>query len=119
MGFGVVEGWEASNPVGSVGYTHDNTTFYSGVQSQRIDLGSADREFHGVAQPGIEVAGETDHRARLGLRFAGGIPAGLPERLAEKNVYVSVRGDSMRVTPHLWVNDSDVDRLFEVLEATL
>ena len=55
----------------------------------------------------------------LGLRFAGGVPAGLPERLGEKNVFVSVRGDSMRVTPHLWVNDGDVDRLFEVLEATL
>ena len=75
VGFGVVEGWEPSNPVGYVGYTHDNTTFYSGVQSQRIDLGSADREFHGVAQPGIEVAGETDHRARLVLRIAGDIAA--------------------------------------------
>ncbi len=55
----------------------------------------------------------------LGLRFAQGVPTGLAERLAAKNVFVSVRGDSMRVTPHLWVNDGDVDRLFEVMEAAL
>ena len=55
----------------------------------------------------------------LGLRFAGGVPAGLPEQLAAEKVYVSVRGDSMRVTPHLWVNDADIDRLFAVLERTL
>ncbi len=55
----------------------------------------------------------------LGLRFAGGVPDGLPEQLAAEKVYVSVRGDSMRVTPHLWVNDADIDRLFAVLEGTL
>src|SRR5690606_5697481 len=37
----------------------------------------------------------------LGLRFPGGLPQGLPERLAASNVFVSVRGDSLRVTPHL------------------
>jgi len=55
----------------------------------------------------------------LGLRFAGGVPAGLPERLAEEHVYVSLRGDSLRVTPHLYNNDADVDRLFSVLDAVL
>jgi selenocysteine lyase/cysteine desulfurase len=52
----------------------------------------------------------------LGLRFAGGVPAGLPGQLAQERVYVSLRGDSLRVTPHLYNNDADVDRLFEVLE---
>jgi len=55
----------------------------------------------------------------LGLRFAGGVPAGLPEQLAKERVYVSLRGDSLRVTPHLYNNDADVDRLFEVLERVL
>ncbi|MBM3517883.1 MAG: aminotransferase class V-fold PLP-dependent enzyme [Alphaproteobacteria bacterium] len=55
----------------------------------------------------------------LGLRFRGGVPDGLPERLAQKQVYVSVRGGSMRVTPHLWVNDADIDKLFAVLEPAL
>lgn len=56
----------------------------------------------------------------LGLRFAGGVPEGLPERLAAEQVYVSVRGrDAVRVTPHLWVNDADEERFFAVLEAAM
>jgi selenocysteine lyase/cysteine desulfurase len=51
----------------------------------------------------------------LGLRFAGGVPPDLPARLAAGNVHVSVRGTAMRVTPHLWVTDADVERLFKVL----
>ncbi len=52
----------------------------------------------------------------LGVRFPDGVPPGLPERLADNKVYVSLRGDSLRVTPHLYNNDADVDRLFSVLE---
>ena len=55
----------------------------------------------------------------LGLRFASGIPDGLLQRLAAEQVYVSVRGDSMRVTPHLYNSDADVDRLIDVLKRTL
>jgi len=51
----------------------------------------------------------------LGLRFAGGIPPDLPARLAASKVHVSVRGEAMRVTPHLWNTDEDVERLFAVL----
>jgi len=53
----------------------------------------------------------------LGLRFPGGVPGGLPETLAARNVFVSVRGDSVRVTPHVYNDDGDVDRLMEALEA--
>jgi selenocysteine lyase/cysteine desulfurase len=55
----------------------------------------------------------------LGLRLPGGTPMGLTERLAEEQVHVSLRGDSVRVTPHLYNNDADVDRLFGVLERAL
>jgi selenocysteine lyase/cysteine desulfurase len=55
----------------------------------------------------------------LGLGFPEGLPPGLPDRLAAENVHVSVRGASLRVTPHLWNDDEDVDRLFAALEATL
>jgi selenocysteine lyase/cysteine desulfurase len=55
----------------------------------------------------------------LGLRFADGMPSGLPERLAKEQVFVSLRGDSLRVTPHLYNNDADVDRLFGVLDAVV
>ncbi|MGI9416368.1 MAG: aminotransferase class V-fold PLP-dependent enzyme [Geminicoccaceae bacterium] len=55
----------------------------------------------------------------LGVRFPDGVPAGLPERLADGQVYVSLRGDSLRVTPHLFNNEQDVDRLFSVLTPML
>lgn len=51
----------------------------------------------------------------LGLRFPHGVPGNLRAQLAEYRVYVSVRGDSMRVTPHVYNTDDDVDRLFQAL----
>ncbi|MHB8766626.1 MAG: aminotransferase class V-fold PLP-dependent enzyme, partial [Deferrisomatales bacterium] len=53
----------------------------------------------------------------LGLRFPGGVPPGLAENLARERVFVSVRGDSVRVSPHLHVSAEDLDRLFAVLRA--
>lgn len=55
----------------------------------------------------------------LGVRFPGGVPDGLLEQLAKQHVYVSLRGTSMRVTPHLYNSDEDVDRLFAALQAVL
>ncbi len=55
----------------------------------------------------------------LGVRFPGGVPNGLLEQLAKQHVYVSLRGTSMRVTPHLYNTDEDVDRLFGSLQAVL
>lgn len=53
----------------------------------------------------------------LGLRFSQGMPPGLLDALIRRRVFVSVRGDSLRVTPHLYNTDADVDRLFDALEA--
>lgn len=56
----------------------------------------------------------------LGLRFgAGGVPADLPAKLAAGKVFVSVRGASMRVTPHVYNTDADIEKLFSVLKAAL
>jgi selenocysteine lyase/cysteine desulfurase len=55
----------------------------------------------------------------LGLQFPGPVPATLPGQLAEAQVHVSLRGSSLRITPHLWNDDEDVDRLFAALERVL
>ena len=55
----------------------------------------------------------------LGLRLADGVPPGLLDALAREKVHVSVRGASVRVTPHLYNTDADVDRLFAALERVL
>ncbi len=52
----------------------------------------------------------------IGIRHARGIPAELPQRLHEANVYVSVRGDSIRIAPYLYNDAGDIERLFEVLQ---
>lgn len=51
----------------------------------------------------------------LGVRLPGGVPADLPARLAERRVFVSVRGDSVRVSPHLYNTVTDVERLVDAL----
>ncbi len=39
--------------------------------------------------------------------------------LSERRVFVSVRGDTVRVTPHLYNDDEDLDRFLEALAAAL
>ena len=52
----------------------------------------------------------------LGLRFPDGEPPdGLAAEFAAERVYVSVRGSSIRVTPHLYNTDADVERFLDVL----
>lgn len=53
----------------------------------------------------------------LGLRAVSGVPPGLAARLAAERVHVSVRGDSIRVSPHVYNTTEDVDRLLAALEA--
>ena len=47
----------------------------------------------------------------LSVQFDGGLPEGIEGRLAGANVHVSVRGDRLRITPHLYNNEADVERL--------
>jgi selenocysteine lyase/cysteine desulfurase len=51
----------------------------------------------------------------LCLRRKDGIPAGLSEILARQRVFVSVRGSSVRVTPHVYNSAKDVERLIACL----
>ena len=55
----------------------------------------------------------------LGLRREGGLPKGLLETLLAEGIYISVRGSSLRVTPHLFNNDADVDKLVAALKKIL
>ena len=55
----------------------------------------------------------------MGIRFMDGVPSGLLEKLSERNIFVSVRGNSVRVAPHLYNNNDDIDRLFDALSTVL
>lgn len=52
----------------------------------------------------------------LGVRYPGGLPSGLAERLAGAGVFVSVRGDSVRVSPNVYNDLGDVERLLGALD---
>ncbi|HCK75635.1 MAG TPA: aminotransferase [Gammaproteobacteria bacterium] len=53
----------------------------------------------------------------LGIRFPNGLPVGLAEHFHEQQVYVSVRGDALRVTPHLYNTEDDQKRFIHVLRS--
>ncbi|MEJ7814948.1 MAG: aminotransferase class V-fold PLP-dependent enzyme [Rubrobacter sp.] len=55
-------------------------------------------------------------RHMIGLMLGHDAPDDLATRLTTHNIFVSVRGESVRVSPHLYNTERDVDLLFEILE---
>jgi len=62
------------------------------------------------------VAGDMRAPHYLGLRFSGGVPPSLTQSLAKDNIFVSVRGPAMRVTPHLYSTQTDITRLIKAIK---
>jgi selenocysteine lyase/cysteine desulfurase len=72
-----------------------------------------------ATESNYSVLPAADRSAHLiGIRPRRGISAELPKALKEANVFVSIRGDSIRVAPHLYNEAKDIDLLFEVLRRT-
>ena len=75
-----------------------------------------ERAAHSAAESGYSVLPAEDRSAHMiGIRPLKGIPPELPKLLQEANIFVSVRGDSIRIAPHLYNEAKDIDRFFEVL----
>lgn len=55
----------------------------------------------------------------IGINFKDGVPDHLAPTLAENKVFVSIRGDSIRIAPHIYNDIADVDRMFEILGGAL
>ena len=51
----------------------------------------------------------------LGTFSEGDVPKEFVEKLAGQNVFVSYRGNSLRITPHLHVSEQDLKKLFSAL----
>jgi selenocysteine lyase/cysteine desulfurase len=65
---------------------------------------------------GYDVAPPAERsRHMIGIRFRNGLPAKLAATLSAAKVYVSIRGDSVRVSPHLYNDTADIDRLFAAI----
>ncbi len=55
----------------------------------------------------------------LGVRLPDAVRAEVVTGLAAANCFAAVRGEVLRLAPHLHVNDADVDRLLDALAAVL
>ena len=55
----------------------------------------------------------------LGVRFSGGMPSGLVDRLAARSVHVADRQGVLRVSPHVYNDERDVARFGAALRAEL
>ena len=51
----------------------------------------------------------------LGLRLPASVRSGIVARLAADNCFAALRGETLRIAPHLNVTDADVDRLVATL----
>jgi selenocysteine lyase/cysteine desulfurase len=72
-----------------------------------------------AAASGYSVLPAADRSAHLiGIRPQGGIPPELPKALKDAGVHVSMRGDSIRIAPHLYNDPKDIDLLFDVLKSS-
>jgi selenocysteine lyase/cysteine desulfurase len=95
-----------------VEWTPERIAASTAVMTRRIE--------EGALRIGLDpiVAGDRESHL-IGVRLPGGAPGVLPEALAEAGVYVSVRGDAVRIAPHVYNTADDVDRLLEVLETAV
>jgi selenocysteine lyase/cysteine desulfurase len=86
---------------------------------QRLSM-LTERIAAGVREIGVTVP-DIGFRAPhiLSLAFKGGLPAGLIEELAADGIYVAPRLGRMRISPHVYNDEADVDRLVAVLRKRL
>lgn len=90
-----------------------------GAIAERLAMLTA-RLAEGLRVNAVEVP---DARVRaphiLSLRFRDGMPDGLIERLAAENVHVVPRLGRMRISPHVYNDEADVDRFVAVFHRLL
>ncbi|MDB5672223.1 MAG: aminotransferase class V-fold PLP-dependent enzyme [Alphaproteobacteria bacterium] len=82
-----------------------------GVANVAETLGAANEELAQRLAPHGILAAEDRAPHFLSVRFENGLPEGIEERLAAAQVHVSLRGDRMRITAHLYNDDADRERL--------
>jgi selenocysteine lyase/cysteine desulfurase len=87
----------------------------SAAVTQRLKM-LTDRIAEGVREFGVSVP-KARMRAPhvLSLGFKEGMPKGLIEQLASDNIYVAARLGRMRISPHVFNDEADADRLVAAL----
>ena len=88
-----------------------------GVENIRDTIAGKNRQLAKLFAPlGFHPADEQYRMPHLmGLRGEGDVPAALISHLKENKVSLSYRGTSIRVAPHVYVDDEDLDNLARIL----
>jgi selenocysteine lyase/cysteine desulfurase len=87
---------------------------------QRTLRALTERISRGATRLHLEVAPEAHRVGHLiGLRRRGGYAPVVAQRLAAQDIHVSVRGENLRVSPHLYNTPEEVDRLLSALAPLL
>jgi selenocysteine lyase/cysteine desulfurase len=74
-----------------------------------------DRLAAGLSDSGVRIAAKQQRAPHvLGLSFAGGLPAELIAQLAAAQVFVAPRLGRLRISPHVYNDEQDVDRFLEM-----
>jgi selenocysteine lyase/cysteine desulfurase len=55
----------------------------------------------------------------VGVTAPQGLPGALLHELSEQKIFVSVRGNAIRIAPHLYNTEAEVDRLMNALKKAL
>jgi selenocysteine lyase/cysteine desulfurase len=91
----------------------------AGAVVQRLKM-LTDRIAEGLQNSGARMA---DAKLRaphiLSIGFHGGMPAGLVEGLAGEGIYVAPRLGRMRISPHVYNDEADIDRFVVALTKRL
>lgn len=66
---GVVDPWFSIGRNENTYFTHDNTVFYSGNQSQRLDIKKLDGIEHGIGQAELAVLKDREYAGRVVIKY--------------------------------------------------
>jgi selenocysteine lyase/cysteine desulfurase len=55
----------------------------------------------------------------IGLRFATSLPRGIVDRMAADRIFVSIRGGALRISPHVYNDEADIDRCADWLRSNV
>jgi selenocysteine lyase/cysteine desulfurase len=79
-----------------------------------------DRLAAGLSDSGVRIAAKQQRAPHvLGLSFAGGLPAELIAQLAAALVFVAPRLGRLRISPHVYNDEQDVDRFVETFRKVM
>ncbi len=87
----------------------------TGALTARLEEGLAETAGQMISFP--QVRFRTPHIFSLGFR--GGLPEGLTQKLAARKVYVAPRLGRLRVSPHVYNEEADIDRFVVALRAAI